>query len=125
MAEFCLKDETAAAFALRLAGTGARLGVNGAPDATHPLAVAGAVFVKSGPLLGDDKCVGAAASPTSGSISVPGNGTATVTTNNGQEVIPIQDELLGALVGVDALNANDFGLRNGDATAKTVDYSYW
>lgn len=124
MAEFCLKDGTAAAFVLRLAGTGARLGVNGAPDATHPLAVTGIVFIKSGPLLADAKCVPGAADPTEAQVVIGANSTATVTHNNGQEVVVIQ-ELSGAEIDLENAGINSFDLRKNTGGERTVGYNFW
>ena len=122
--ELCIRDETAAADRIRFAA-GARMGINGAPDGTHPIAVGGVVFFKSTDELGNGRCINLSADPTEGSVSVPANGTATITTSEGQRVVALGETNSGVNVNLDELNDNDFILRNNSGGAITVDYGYW
>lgn len=111
-----LINVTVAKSVLEISSSGALLGINGAADPTHILALSGNPIIKSTGVAYDNTVVSASAQAVSGTVTLDSSGSATITTNLGQAPV-------AADYGIDSLSTNSYTLRGPANTS--LKYCYW
>jgi hypothetical protein len=113
-----LKNETTGHVALEISGGGALIGIDGAADSVHILAICGNPLIKSSGIAYDGTVISSSALPTTGSVTTNGSANATITTNTGQRA-------LGSIgANVTSLATNSMNI-HADISGHGYRYAFW
>jgi hypothetical protein len=113
-----LRDETAAVDVLEISGGGVLIGIGGAADSVHILAVCGNPIIKSSGIAYDNTVISSAAVPSTGSVTTDGSGNATITTSTGQAATTSSG------TNITTLGTNSIAV-HGLAPSTSYHYAFW
>jgi hypothetical protein len=113
-----LKNETTGHVALEISGGGALIGIDGASDSVHILAICGNPIIKSTKVIYDSRVVATSGKTTFGTATLDSSGNASITHGQTQPVI-----VQGVSNSIQDDDSTRFSLR-GPANG-TRKYNFW
>jgi hypothetical protein len=115
-----LKDETTGHIALEISGGGALIGIDGASDSVHILAVCGNPIIKSSGVAYDNTVISASAAPGQGSVTLDGSGRASVAHSLGTPPIAASGD---GSISTTTVDSTYVQITGGASTSAR--YTYW